>query len=287
MAERSMFVYRYLTTDFLNLPVKTELPLDTTKRVLRDALKGLAALHDNNIMHNDIKANNILVDQKDDGSITDVRLGDIEDAAIVPPGCGISGRQMGNWMWRSPESHAEGPMTSPSDIFSFVVVLCTSLTRISAYTPSTDVLSFQLMRSELGAGEDILAHVIEQQISYFADEDSVQEFLELIRESAWAEVFKITRDGFNKENPRKPFALWKGMDPVFKDLICRMTHFNPRKRITAREALKYDWFKGITSYRQSLLKLYWGPLPKPQPATLTSSPYTSKHRQGGLGWLTR
>lgn len=52
MAERSMFVYRYLTTDFLNLPVKTELPLDTTKRVLRDALKDLAALHDNNIMHN-------------------------------------------------------------------------------------------------------------------------------------------------------------------------------------------------------------------------------------------
>ena len=49
-----MFVYRYLTTDFLNLPVKKELPLDITKRVLRDALQGLAALHDNNIMHNGI-----------------------------------------------------------------------------------------------------------------------------------------------------------------------------------------------------------------------------------------
>ncbi|KAF3895034.1 Calcium/calmodulin dependent protein kinase [Trichophyton interdigitale] len=235
MAERSMFVYRYLTTDFLNLPVKTELPLDTTKRVLRDALKDLAALHDNNIMHNDIKANNILVDQKDDGSITDVRLGDIEDAAIVPPSCGISGRQMGNWMWRSPESHAEGPMTSPSDIFSFAVVCIYAVHRR---------LIFSVDESELGAGE-ILAHVIEQQIPYFADEDSIQEFLELIRESPWAEVFKITRDGFNKENPRKPFALWKGVDPVFKELICRMTHFNPMKRITAREALEHDWFKEI------------------------------------------
>ncbi|EFE42800.1 hypothetical protein TRV_02520 [Trichophyton verrucosum HKI 0517] len=184
MAERSMFVYRYLTTDFLNLPVKNELPLDTTKRVLRDALQGLAALHDNNIMHNE------------DGSITDVRLGDLEDAAIVPPGCGISGRQL-------------------------------------------------VDESELGAGEEILAHVIERQISYFADEDSIQEFLELIRESPWAEVFKITSDGFNNENPRKPFALWKGVDPVFKDLICRMTHFNPRKRITARGALEHEWFKGI------------------------------------------
>ncbi|EFR04876.1 serine/threonine protein kinase [Nannizzia gypsea CBS 118893] len=177
MAERSMFVYRYMTADFLNLPVKTELPLDTAKRILRDALQGLAALHDNDIIHNDIKANNILVDQKDDGTIIDVRLGDIEDAAIVPPGCGISGRQLGNWMWRSPESHAEGPMTSPSDVFSFAIV--------------------------------------------------------------------ITRDGFNKENPRKPFALWEGVDPVFKDLICRMTHFNPGKRITARGALEHEWFRGI------------------------------------------
>ncbi|EFE29951.1 uncharacterized protein ARB_03292 [Trichophyton benhamiae CBS 112371] len=236
MAERSMFVYRYLTADFLNLPVKKELPLDITKRVLRDALQGLAALHDNNIMHNDIKANNILVDQKDDGSITDVRLGDLEDAAIVPPGCGISGRQLGNWMWRSPEAHAEGPMTPPSDIFSFAVVCIYAVHRR---------LIFSVDESELGAGEEILAHVIERQISYFADEDSIQEFLELIRESPWAEVFKITRDGFNKENPRKPFALWKGVDPAFKDLICRMTHFNPGKRITARGALEHEWFKGI------------------------------------------
>ncbi|KAM5436604.1 hypothetical protein McanMca71_001722 [Microsporum canis] len=106
-------------------------------------------------------------------------------------------------------------------------------------------LIFSVDESELGDGEEILAHVIERQISYFADADSIQEFLELIRESPRAEVFKITRDGFNKENPRKPFALWEGVDPVFKDLICRMTHFNPRKRITARGALEHEWFKGI------------------------------------------
>lgn len=78
------------------------------------------------------------MDQKDDGSITDVRLGDIEDAAIVPPGCGISGRQMGNWMWRSPESHAEGPMTSPSDIFSFVVVVSICGPFIAVYFVNTN-----------------------------------------------------------------------------------------------------------------------------------------------------
>ncbi|KAF3491084.1 uncharacterized protein GIQ15_00601 [Arthroderma uncinatum] len=236
MAERSMFVYKHMTTDFLTLPVKEELPLESTKRVLRNALQGLSALHENYIVHNDIKANNILVNQNDDGTITDVQLSDIEDAAIVPQGSEIAGRQLGNWMWRSPESHAEGPMNTPSDIFSFAIVCIYAVHRR---------LIFSVEESELGEGEEILAHVIERQISYFADADSIQEFLKHIRESPWAEIFQVTRDGFNKENPRKPFALWKGVDPVFKDLICRMTHFNPRKRITAREALAHEWFKGI------------------------------------------
>jgi serine/threonine protein kinase len=70
----------------------------------------------------DVKSNNILIERKD-AAVETVQLGDIEDAAIVPPGCAISGRQLGNWMWRSPESHAEGPMNTPSDIFSFGIVV--------------------------------------------------------------------------------------------------------------------------------------------------------------------
>ncbi|KAK2808803.1 hypothetical protein FQN49_008679 [Arthroderma sp. PD_2] len=235
MAERSMFVYKYLTNDLLSLVTQVDLPLKTTKRILRDAFQGLAVLHDNHIVHNDMKANNILVDRQG-GVVTDVRLSDIEDAAVVPPGSEIAGRQLGNWMWRSPESHAEGPMNSPSDIFSFAIVCIYAVHRR---------LIFAVDESELGEGEEILAHVIERQISYFADAESIQEFLEHIRESPWAEIFKVTRNGFNKENPRRPFALWKGVDPVFKDLICRMTNFNPAKRITAWEALKHEWFKDI------------------------------------------
>ncbi|EEQ27303.1 conserved hypothetical protein [Microsporum canis CBS 113480] len=236
MVGHSMFVYKYLTTDFLKLPCQLELPLETTKRVFRDALQGLAVLHANDIVHNgNIKANNILVDQED-GKITDVRLGDIEDAAIVPEGSEIAGRQLGNWMWRSPESHAEGPLNSPSDVFSFAIVCI--------YAVHKKVI-FAVDESELGEGEEKLARVIERQISFFADQDSIQEFLHHISESPWAEIFRVIRDGFNKENPRRPFALWKGVDPVFKDLVLRMTHFNPDKRITAREALAHEWFKGI------------------------------------------
>jgi hypothetical protein len=74
----------------------------------------------------DVKANNILVQQKEDPHgmvIEQVQLADIEDAAYVPLGYDIVGKQVRNWMWRSPEAHAQGRVNKPSDIFSFGVVV--------------------------------------------------------------------------------------------------------------------------------------------------------------------
>ncbi|PGG96315.1 CMGC protein kinase [Blastomyces parvus] len=232
---RSMYIYKYFSDDLLSLVAKEDLPLETTKRILKGALQGIAALHDQSIVHNDVKANNILVNRKD-ADIECVQMADLEDAAIVPPGSAIMGRQLGNWMWRSPEAHTEGPMHTPSDIFAFGIVCI--------YAVHKRVI-FAVDESELGEGEEILAHVLERQISYFADAEGIQGFLEYIRGSPYAEIFRVIRDGFDKQNPRRPFALWGGIEPVLKDLVCQMTAFDPRKRITAREALAHLWFKGV------------------------------------------
>lgn len=45
-----MFVYKYFTDDLLSL-VRKNLPIAHTKRILKDTLRGLAALHDHNIIH--------------------------------------------------------------------------------------------------------------------------------------------------------------------------------------------------------------------------------------------
>lgn len=74
----------------------------------------------------DIKANNILVNYTNGDKsidITSVRLADFEDAAYVPPGSDIVGSQVGNQFWRSPEAHAQGPVNSPSDMFSYGIVV--------------------------------------------------------------------------------------------------------------------------------------------------------------------
>lgn len=47
---RSMFVYKYLKDHLLSL-AQEDLPLLLTKRILRDALHGLAELHRQNIVH--------------------------------------------------------------------------------------------------------------------------------------------------------------------------------------------------------------------------------------------
>ncbi|OAT04987.1 serine/threonine protein kinase, variant 3 [Blastomyces gilchristii SLH14081] len=233
-----MFVFKCYTDHLLNLTQK-DLPLKVKKKILKCALHGVAELHDHDIVHTDIKPDNVFIDWKDDrdGIIIDqVKLGDLEDAAHIPPGSHMIEKQVGNWMWRSPEAHAKGPVNKPSDIFSFALVCI--------YAMHKRVI-FAVGEEELDEGVDPLAIVIERQISYFADEDTLNGFLKYLGNNPWVRVFEVIRDGFNKDNPRRPFFLWKGVDNDFKSFIRATTNFDPEKRITAHEALAHKWFEGV------------------------------------------
>ena len=93
---------------------------------------------DNNLPVIDIKADNVFINwqnRNDEIIIDKVQLGDLEDAAHIPAGCDMIGKQAGNWMWRSPEAHARGPVNKPSDIFSFALVV--SLIQVFSSTSTT------------------------------------------------------------------------------------------------------------------------------------------------------
>ncbi|PWY66378.1 calcium/calmodulin dependent protein kinase [Aspergillus sclerotioniger CBS 115572] len=220
-------LFEYLADHLLHLSQK-DLPLGIIKRILKDGLHGIAEMHDQDIVHTDIKADNFFVNWKASHNgitIERVQLGDLEDAAHIPPGSHMIGKQAGNWMWRSPEAHAKGPVGKPFDIFSYALVCICVLYKHVILAVGED---------ELDEGIHRLAIVIERQISYFADEEGFNRFLNYLGDNPWVPIFKVTWDGFNRENPRKPLSLWKGIDDEFKSLICAMTDFDPRQRITAR-----------------------------------------------------
>ncbi|KAH8425609.1 uncharacterized protein LDX57_003358 [Aspergillus melleus] len=203
--ERSMFVFRYFADHLLHF-AQMDLPLKVMKRILKRALRGIAELHEQDIVH----TGKLILSRVDERGLT-----------------------AGNWMWRSPEAHAKGPVNKPSDVFSFALVCIYAIHKRVVFAVGED---------ELDEGVDPLAVVIERQISYFADEEGLKGFLNYLGDSPWTQVFEVIRDGFNEDNPRKPFSLWSGVDNDFKDLICPMTNFDPAKRITAREALVHRWF---------------------------------------------
>jgi serine/threonine protein kinase len=123
--DESVFVYKYLRDHLLSF-IQNDVSLPIIKRVLRDALRGITALHGKGIVHTDIKANNILLDWRGSGgevTVEQVQIADLEDAAYVPNDSVIRGRQVGNWMWRSPEAHVSAEVHTPSDMFSFGLVV--------------------------------------------------------------------------------------------------------------------------------------------------------------------
>jgi serine/threonine protein kinase len=95
---------------------------------------------------------------------------------------------------------------------------------------------------ELGEREDKLAIVIERQLSFFSDWESFQGLLQQLGDSPWTQIFDVIALSFGEENPRAPIALWKDIDPEFKDLVENLTTVDPKKRITAHEALSHQWF---------------------------------------------
>lgn len=109
----------------------------------------------------------------------------------------------------------------------------------------TKQVIFAVGDEELKEGEEKLAIVLERQLSYFSDLESLGGLLQHLGDSPWVHIFTVIAEGSNKEFPRAPFRLWKDIDPVFKDLVGKMTNIDPKRRITAQDALSHRWFADV------------------------------------------
>ena len=106
---------------------------------------------------------------------------------------------------------------------------------------------FAVDKDELEEGVEVLAIVLERQVSYFSDDDGFNGLMKHLGDSPWCEIFRVTHDGFSETQPRRPVSKWEGddIDADFRDLISGLTNFDPAKRITAHEALPHRWFADV------------------------------------------
>ena len=102
----------------------------TRLRIAGGAARGLSYLHSENVVHRDIKCDNILLD-----SVLRARIADVGLARDVDhPTNSTIGVFMGTRGYIDPDYRETGVATLKSDIFSFGVVLLELLTILTAST---------------------------------------------------------------------------------------------------------------------------------------------------------
>lgn len=89
------------------------------QQIALDILKGLAYLHEQKVLHRDMKSGNILINAQGQAKITDFGLSKIEAASIQ------TAREKSNALpWQAPECFQyKAPYTEASDIYSIGVIL--------------------------------------------------------------------------------------------------------------------------------------------------------------------
>ncbi|AEO71048.1 uncharacterized protein THITE_2123010 [Thermothielavioides terrestris NRRL 8126] len=238
--ERHILVFPYLEKGLLHVDIAA-LSSTAKKAIIRDALAGLADLHDQHIIHTDIKPTNIMMDsfKRNNGDLAwrNVQITDLEAAVVLPPKAkGLTDRLSGNHFWRSPEAWARGIQNTPSDIYSFAIVA------IFAWTGRMVFFSDEANRASPEQQADL---ILRRHLSFFASE--MEDFEGFIAyhggdDNPFVKRLKELLCTFSEKEPRLPFGRWQQVDPQFRDLICKMTCMDPLRRITAREALQHPWF---------------------------------------------
>ncbi|KAG5229058.1 hypothetical protein IMY05_016G0157700 [Salix suchowensis] len=121
-----MLVYEFVPNNTLEFHLhengRPTMNWSTTMRIAVGAAKGLAYLHEDcqpKIIHRDIKASNILIDNSFEAKVADFGLA----RHFLDTETHVSTRVMGTFGYMAPEYASSGKLTAKSDVYSFGVVL--------------------------------------------------------------------------------------------------------------------------------------------------------------------
>ncbi|KAJ9703837.1 hypothetical protein PVL29_005208 [Vitis rotundifolia] len=115
------FMSRGSVYDFLHKQ-RGAFKLPSLLKVAIDVAKGMNYLHENNIIHRDLKTANLLMDENDVVKVADFGV------ARVQTQSGVMTAETGTYRWMAPEVIEHRPYNHKADVFSFGIVLWELLT---------------------------------------------------------------------------------------------------------------------------------------------------------------
>ncbi|XP_024526089.1 serine/threonine-protein kinase STY8 isoform X2 [Selaginella moellendorffii] len=184
---------------------KGNLHLYVLLRIALDIAKGMDYLHQNNIIHRDLKASSLLMDENGVVKVADFGVARIQDQD------GIMTAETGTYRWMAPEVLGHSHYDQKADVFSFGVLLWELLTKKVPY--------------ELMTPFQVAVGVLQEELRPTIPQDAHPKFSQLL-EWCW------------RTNPadRPDFS---EITLVLKDIMSEIEESSPRERSKQPQALGF------------------------------------------------
>jgi len=224
-------IFEFCDTDLDACVRKQPLSMHQVKRFMYQILEGLAFIHANDILHRDIKPNNVMCKLPEGGSLDDAELKIIDFGLARSFGitvASISSNVVSLW-YRCPELiMGSQKYTTAVDVWSAGCIFYYLLTREPLFP----------VKDEQGLFSRSLQF-------FYQGPDSVAELRSLPnwRSSNCAEIEHL--DG-HARNPDPLGLSARGLAELGQDLFLQMMKLNPGDRISAADALKHPWFADLS-----------------------------------------
>lgn len=192
------------------------------RSIAHDMLKALAFMHANNIIHCDMKPENVLMIPN---STNDVKVIDFGSSCIV-------GNQIYEYIqsrfYRAPEVILGASYGPPMDIWSFACIVAEMMTGHPLFPGEDENEQMQMYMEVLGAPPRALIEKCPRSKYFFTPD------------------FKPVMSTINRRRRKVGGSTLRLMthisDNLLIDLLSKCLEWDQRKRITAADALKHPWF---------------------------------------------
>ncbi|HEY7961600.1 MAG TPA: protein kinase [Solirubrobacteraceae bacterium] len=130
-------VFEYVDGETLKDLLRREGPLEVTQAIAYaiEIARALGAAHESDIVHRDVKPQNVLLTPEGSAKITDFGIA----RTLTEQGLTMDGRVIGTTDYVSPEQALGAPVTGQSDVYSLGIVLYEMLTGTVPFTADTPV----------------------------------------------------------------------------------------------------------------------------------------------------